>query len=258
VVSLSTADWAAVGTAFLVALIEMTDVFALVYALGAGARSMRPGLQGATGGVAVVALIGIVIGSGLSLAQTEFSEAAIHVTATVVLWGFGVVLFRSTLKSYIQEARKQAGRPTPKKTFRDPGSMTWSELTILGFTVGATETFEAVVPLLALSAQGMAPEAIVGGILGGLVLVPIGWVLRERVKRIKVPPLKWVTTSAVFAFAAQWTFEALVEVGATPLSPNTSAFELALFIPPFLIAALLVTRGTIELWVRDERRRAAG
>lgn len=250
--SLSTAVLAAFATAFLVALVEMTDVFALVYALGAGVKSMRPGVLGASGGVAVVAAVGLVIGASLSLAAQEFSEAAIHAVATVVLWGFGVILLRSTLKSYVQEAKKRQGISGPKKSFPPPSAMTSSELMILGFTVGATETFEALIPLLALSAQGMAAEAIAGGVLGGLVLVPIGWVLRERVKRVKVPLLKWVTTSAVFAFAAQWTFEALVEIHATPLPPNESALVLSLFIPPLFIASLLIVRGIVEVWVRSE------
>lgn len=237
--------------AFLVALIEMTDVFALVYALGAGVKTMRPGLLGAVGGIAVVCVIGVAIGASLNLAQQEFSEAVVHGLATIVLWGFGFVLLRSTLKTYVQEARKKQGTSGPKKAYPPPSSMTSTELTVTGFTVGLTETFEAMVPLLGFAALGYAPEAVVGGVLGGLVLVPIGYVLEERVKRIKVPTLKWVTTSLLLAFAAQWSFEALVEIGITPLPSTESPFVLSLFIPPLIVASLLIVRGIIELWVRS-------
>lgn len=249
--ALSPAAWTALATAFLVAMLEMTDVFALVYALGAGARSMRPGLLGAVTGVAIVAAIGVTIGATLSFAQTEFSEALVHAAATIVLWGFGFFLLRSTLKTYVQEERKRQGNAAPKKSYPPPSSMTPSELAVTGLTVGLTEAFEAMVPLIAIAAQGMAPEAAVGGVLGGLVLVPVGYVLRERIKKVKVPPLKWVTTSLLFAFAAQWSFEALVEIGVTPLPSNASAFLLALFLPPLIIASLLIVRGIIEIWVRS-------
>jgi len=224
--------------AFVVTVLEMTEVVALVFALSADhAAGPRHGAIGATVGIAVVAGAALALGAAFLALPREYLLWA----SAALLSGFGVFLTRSTLRTYRRErAAAAAGVPVSAR----PRVITQF---LGGFTVGAVEGTEVVVVLLALAAAGQAGTAVVGAIAGGLVLVAATAVVHERVRRIKTRWLKLGATGVVFAFAAFWTGEA-----AGVRWPYGD-----LLLVPFFAAALLLVRGTIALWLAGEGRSAA-
>ncbi len=183
--------------AFLITVVELTEVVALVFALHGETGSVR---HGALGAVAGVALVAAVAGLGGTLILRVPSRDLLLASA-VVLAGFGVFLFRSTLKSYRRARAARAGSAagTPSgRTVQFAG----------GFTVGVVETIEAVIVLLPIAAAGQATAAVVGAVAAGILLVAIALAVHEQIRRIKVPWLKWGATSLLFAFAVFWAGEA--------------------------------------------------
>ncbi len=212
----------ALVAAFLITVVEMTEVVALVFALSADHDSIRHGAAGAVSGTAVVAFLAFAFGALLlSVPRIEFLWAA-----TVVLFAFGFFLFRSTLRAY---RRQRRGSPAPPKSH---AALQFAG----GFSVGAVEAIETVIVLLALAAAGYGLSALVGAVTAGACLVVAASIVRERIRRIKVPWLKLGATSLLFAFAVFWAGEAIGY-------PWPGA-DLAL-VPLFLVA-LVVVRGAIR------------
>ncbi len=217
----------ALVVAFVVTMLEMTEVVALVFALGADHATLRPAASGAVAGTATVALL--AIGAGAVL---------LAVPTALLLWGaagtlaaFAVFLFRSTLRTY---RRARAGSPPPI------GPRGHAVQFVGGFTVGAVEATEAVIVLLALTAGGQGLAAIVGAVAGGAVLVVAAFAVHERIRRIKVPWLKLGATSMVLTFATFWAGEA-----AGVAWPGDD-----LFLVPIFVIALVVVWAGIALGLR--------
>ena len=216
--------------AFLITLLEMTEVVALVFALSAEHHTLAHGAAGAVSGTTMVALVALGFGA-LILA---FPDDYLLWASAVVLLGFGLFLFRSTLRTY-RRARASAAAP--------PGTAPASRSALQfagGFSVGAVESTEAVIVLLALSAAGYAFSAIVGALVGGAVLVVAAALAHERIRRIKVPLLKLGATSLLFAFAVFWAGEAA----------GLAWPEGDLMLLPLFLVALVLVRGAIELRLR--------
>ena len=216
--------------AFLITLLEMTEVVALVFALSAEHHTLAHGAAGAVSGTAVIALVALGFGA-LILA---FPHPDLLWASAIMLGAFGVFLFRSTLRTY-RRARAKSSPPSASS------SGTRSALQFAGgFSIGAVEATEAVVVLLALAAAGYGFSALVGAVAGGAVLVVATAVVHERIRRIKVPLLKLGATSLLFAFAVFWAGEA-----AGVAWPGSDLILLPLF-----VLALLGVRGAIGLALR--------
>ena len=213
--------------AFLITLLEMTEVVALVFAIGADAASIRPGATGATAGVAVVAAIALGFGALLTAIPSPYFLTA----AAAVLAAFGVFLFRGTLRAYRRAARPGSAPPPARGALQFGG----------GFAVGVVESTEAVIVLLALAAAGYGVSAAVGAIVAGVLLVIVAAVVHERIRRIKVRLLRLGGTSVLFAFAVFWAGEA-----AHLAWPGGD-----LVLLPLVLAAALVVRGAIALALRQ-------
>jgi Ca2+/H+ antiporter, TMEM165/GDT1 family len=216
-----------VVVAFVITIVELTEVVALVFALSADADTVRHGALGATAGVTVVALV--ALGAGAAVLRAP--HLALLWASAVVLAAFGVFLFRSTLKTY---RRSHGLLPTPPP--RSAAALQFAG----GFTVGAVEATEVVVVLLALTAGGQGAAAILGSVAGGVLLVAAAFAVHERMRRIKTAWLKLGATSMVFAFAAFWTGEAL----------NFPWPGQDLFLVPLFVAALVLVRGAIAVGLR--------
>jgi uncharacterized membrane protein len=184
--------------AFLITVLEMTEVVALVFALAADHTTVRHGALGAVGGTAVVSAIAFGFGAVL----IAFPRAYLLWGSAAVLAAFGVFLFRSTLKTYRRRKSALAGAPAPSSTGQTAAQFAG------GFSVGAVESTETVIVLLALAAAGYGFSAIVGAVLGGALLVCVALVVHDRIRRIKVPWLKVGGTAVVFSFALFWGGEA--------------------------------------------------
>jgi Ca2+/H+ antiporter, TMEM165/GDT1 family len=222
--------WPALLVAFLVTLLELTEVVVLVFALSADHHTVSHGAAGAVGGTAVVGAAALAFGAALiALPRSDLLWAS-----AVVLAGFGAFLFRSTVKSYRKrEAARASGGAAPaasKVALQFAG----------GFSVGAVESTEVVVVLLALTAAGYGAMAILGAVSAAALLVVATFLLREKVRRIKVPWLKLGATSMLFSFAVFWAGEA---AGFT--WPGSD-----LFLIPLFLAGVALVRGGVEVVLR--------
>jgi uncharacterized membrane protein len=222
--------------AFVITLIEMTEVAVLVLALGAEEESLRHAATGAIAGTAVVAVAALLVGSAVSAIPSE----ELLVASAVVLTGFGVFLFRSTLRTYRQVPARSIGGPLPSR--RAPVVHFAG-----GFTVGVVEAVETVIVLIPLAAAGQATAALVGALSAGAVLVVAVLLTHERIRKIKTPWLKLGATALIFTYAVFWAGEAL---GLTwPLGD--------LFLIPLFVAGVIIVRGAIALMLRPPSRPAA-
>lgn len=224
--------------ALVITVIEMTEVVALVLALGADEASLRHGAAGALAGCAAIALV--ALGSGAALLAAP--RAYLLWAAAVVLAAFGVFLFRSTLRTYRRLWASEAAGPSagPPAAARRIAQFAG------GFTVGAVEATEVVVVLLALTAAGYGGSAILGAVVGGAMLGLVALAVGEKVRRVKVPWLKLGGTSMLFAFSVFWGGEA-----AGVRWPGSD-----LVLVPLVVAALVVVRGALEAFRRSDRGRA--
>ncbi|MGC2289702.1 MAG: hypothetical protein WA688_07600 [Thermoplasmata archaeon] len=207
--------------AFLITLLEMTEVVALVFALSAGGPGLRHAIYGAISGVALVSAIALLAGTALERLPSDYLLGP----SAVVLAAFGVFLFRGTLRSYRRARAASSGgaaaayAPHPVVQFGG------------GFSVGLVETTEAVIVLLALAAPGYGLTALVGAVTAGAFLVALAWALKGQIRRIKVPTLRAFATSLLFTFSVFWAGEALHLAW-----PGDDLFLL----PLFVVAAILV------------------
>jgi uncharacterized membrane protein len=211
--------------AFVITLLEMTEVVALVFALRGEDDSIRHGVLGALAGTAVVGGIGLASGATITALPKEW----LLLGAAATLLAFGVFLFRGTRRAYRRmwhPAAAAAGKPGDR-SIQFGG----------GFTVGAIETTEAVIVLVALAAAGQGASALVGALAAGACLVAAAVLLHQQIRKVKVPLLRLGATSMLFTFAVFWSGEA---VGV----PWPGA---DLFLIPIFVAALLVVRGLLQL-----------
>ncbi len=213
--------------AFLVTLLEMTEVVALVFALSSDATSVRPGAYGAVAGVAVIGGIALGFGALLSAIPSPYFLGA----AAIVLAAFGGFMFRGTLRAYRRAAQPGGAPPPPQRRALQFGG---------GFTVGMIESTEAVIVLLALAAGGSGLSALVGAVTAGVLLVIAALIVHDRIRRIKVRLLRLGGTSLVISFAIFWAGEAL--------GVNWPGADLILI--PLVVAVGLVVRGVIGLALR--------
>jgi uncharacterized membrane protein len=215
--------------AFLITVLEMTEVVALVFALAADHSTVRHGALGAVGGTAVVA--GIALGFGAVL--IAFPRNYLLWGSALVLAAFGIFLFRSTLKTYRRRRAAASGAAAP------PPSHSAAQFAG-GFSVGAVEATETVIVLLALAAAGYGFSALLGAIIGGAVLVVVAFAVHERIRRIKVPWLKVGGTAVVFSFAVFWGGEAA----------GVSWPGADLVLVPLVVLGVVLVRGGVEVVMR--------
>jgi Ca2+/H+ antiporter, TMEM165/GDT1 family len=224
--------------AFVVTLLELTEVAVLVFALSADQATVAHGALGAAVGTAVVGTVALVSGAALlGLPRQELLWAS-----AIVLAGFGAFLFRSTVRSYRRREDALKGRVPP----------TAPQRTVIqfagGFTVGAIETTEAVVVLLAITAAGYGATAVVGAVAAGILLVGATLLVHERIRRIKVPWLKLGATSLLFSFALFWAGQA-----AGIAWPGSD-----LILIGFFAGGVGIGRAMVEVALRRPRRSPAG
>ena len=207
-------------------MIEMTEVVALVFAFGAEQGGVRHGAWGAVSGTTLVA--------GATLA---FGVAIVSVPRDILLWssavvlaGFGVFLFRSTLRSY-----RRALAPIGPRTAPSTSTLKFAG----GFSVGVIESVETVIVLIPLAAAGNGFSALLGAGIAGAILVVTALFLHERVRKIKVPTLKLAATALLFSFAIFWGGEA-----ARVSWPGSD-----LILVPFVLAGALIVRAAIGLFM---------
>jgi uncharacterized membrane protein len=216
--------------AFLITVLEMTEVVAVVFALSADQRSVRPGAWGAVAGTSVVAAVALGFGAVI----IALPRGYLLWGAAVVLAAFGIFLFRSTLRTFRRAAAARTGAPTAIPPHRRV------VLFAGGFSVGVIEAIETVIVLLALAAAGYAFMALIGAVTGGAVLVVAALLVHEQIRKIKVPWLKLGATSVLLSFAVFWAGEA---AGVT--WPGSD-----LILIPLVVVVALLVRSAIGVGLR--------
>jgi Ca2+/H+ antiporter, TMEM165/GDT1 family len=191
----------AVIGAFIITLVEMTEVVALVFALGSHHGSIRTGALGAIAGTAAVSLVALAFGAAL----VALPRSYLLWGSSIALIAFGLFLFRSTVRSYRRARAAHAGSDLAAPPTKSSHAIQFGG----GFSVGVVEAVETVIVLIALAAAGYGVSALVGALAGGVLLVGVAAAMHERVRRLKVPLLKLGATSLLFAFAVFWAGEAL-------------------------------------------------
>lgn len=222
----------AIVAALVVTVLELTEVVALVFALSADHGTVRHGAYGAIAGVLVVAAFALLAGAlilALPVRDLLWGSAGL-------LGGFGVFLFRSTLKSYRRKRQPAAAAGSPKG---GAAALQFAG----GFSIGAIETTEAVIVLLALTAAGYGSSAAAGALAGGAGLVVAAVLVHDRIRKIKTVWLKLGATSLVLAFAVFWAGEA-----AGFSWPYGDVSLVGLF-----AVAVVVVRGALEAVLRTDR-----
>jgi uncharacterized membrane protein len=216
--------------AFLITVLEMTEVVAVVFALSADQHSVRPGAFGAVAGTTIVAAVALGFGALI----IALPRGYLLWGAAVVLAAFGVFLFRSTLRTYRRAAAARSGGP--------PTTLPNRRVVLFagGFSVGVVEAIETVIVLLALAAAGYAFMALIGALTGGAVLVAAALLVHEQIRKIKVPWLKLGATSVLFSFAIFWAGEA-----AGVSWPGSD-----LILIPLVVVVALVVRSVIGVGLR--------
>ncbi len=222
--------------AFVITLLEMTEVVILVVAVSADHPTARPGAAGAVVGVSAVAVVALAVGVSITLIHPVF----LLLVSGVLLAAFGVFLFRSTLRTYRRAAAPPSAIPPPKF-----GSAVQFGT---GLTAGAVEAVETVVVLLGITAAGYGTSAVVGALVAGGLLVVLAFAIHEQLRKVKVPWLKLVATSMLFTFAVFWFGEALGI--AWPYA------DLSLL--PLFTAAILIVRGAVQLGLPKTRNASPG
>jgi uncharacterized membrane protein len=185
--------------AFLITLLEMTEVVALVFALSAGGPQLRTAIYGALLGVVLVGAVALGAGAAIERLPTSYLLGP----SAVVLAGFGLYLFRGTLRSYRRARAAKSGTPSAAP---EPHAVVQFGA---GFSVGVVETTEAVIVLLALAAPGYGLTTLLGAVTAGAILVVLAWTFHGQIRRIKVPLLRLGATSLLFTFSIFWAGEAL-------------------------------------------------
>jgi uncharacterized membrane protein len=216
----------ALTLAFVITLLEMTEVVALVFALRGEDDSIRHGILGATAGSVLVAAIGLISGAAI----TSLPEQWLLFGAAVTLLAFGVFLFRGTRRAFRRTWHPSASSGPPKggdRAIQFGG----------GFTVGAVETTEAVIVLVALAAAGQGGSALVGAVAAVVCLVIAAAILHQQIRKVKIPLLRLGATSMLFTFAVFYLGEAFGV--AWPLDD--------LFLVPLFVLAILIIRPLIGL-----------
>jgi uncharacterized membrane protein len=220
--------------AFLITLLEMTEVVALVFALSAGGPQLRRTIFGALLGVALVGSIAFGAGAALERLPPSYLLAP----SAVVLAGFGAYLFRGTLRAY---RRAEAAKTGTTGSGPEPHPVVQFGA---GLSVGVVEATEAVIVLLALAAPGYGPTVIVAAFTAGAILVALAWALHGQIRRIKVPLLRAGATSLLFTFSIFWAGEAL----------HVSWPGDDLFLLPIFVLVVILVRVAIRVALRPTVR----
>ncbi len=215
--------------AFLITLLEMTEVVILVVAVSAEHPSARTGATGAVAGVGVVSLLAAGVGALLG----AFAHLYLLWVSGILLAAFGIFLFRSTLRSYRRAVHPAQGNGPSSEP---AGAVQFGT----GFTVGSVEAVEAVIVLLAITAAGYGLSALLGALAAGVILVVLALLVHERLRKVKVPWLKLLGTSMLFTFAGFWFGEALGVAW-----PGSD-----LFLVPLFILSVLIVRGAVQLGMK--------
>jgi uncharacterized membrane protein len=204
--------WPALAAAFLASLVEAVEALTIVLAV-ATVRGWRPAGLGALAGLAVLALIVVVLGPLLGHVSLRLLQLVIGVLLLLfgmrwlrkaILRAAGVIPLHDEATAFATETaelREQASR--------NEARLDW---------IGAITTFKAVVLeglevvfiVIALGAgRGMLIPASAGAVAACLVVAGVGLIVHRPLARVPENTLKFAVGIMLSAFGVFWTGEGL-------------------------------------------------
>ena len=204
--------WPAMTAAFLASLVEAVEALTIVLAV-ATVRGWRPAGLGALAGLAVLALIVVVLGPLLGHVPLRLLQFVIGVLLLLfgmrwlrkaILRSAGVIPLHDetlTFATETAELREQARR--------NEARLDWLA-TLTTFKAVLLEGLEVVFIVIALSAgRGMLLPASAGALAACLLVVGVGFIVHRPLARVPENTLKFAVGVMLSAFGVFWAGEGL-------------------------------------------------
>ena len=204
--------WPAMTAAFLASLVEAVEALTIVLAV-ATVRGWRPAGLGALAGLAVLALIVVVLGPLLGHIPLRVLQFVIGVLLLLfgmrwlrkaILRSAGVIPLHDetlTFATETAELREQARR--------NEARLDWLA-TLTTFKAVLLEGLEVVFIVIALSAgRGMLLPASAGALAACLLVAGVGFIVHRPLARVPENTLKFAVGVMLSAFGVFWAGEGL-------------------------------------------------
>jgi uncharacterized membrane protein len=204
----SSLSWAVFVGAFVGSLIELVEVLAVVLVVGRVA-GWRNAIVGAGSAVGLVAVAGLVVGTGLTLIPAR----PLELLAGLILLGFGQAWARSVTKYYggVLGSPVEGDERLEEQLAREGGRGGWNAVALAtAFKSSLLESFEIAIVVIGLgTAGGRWFEAIGGALLATVILILFAFWFRAPLERAPVKPAKFAAASLLMGFGTYWVGEGL-------------------------------------------------
>lgn len=209
-------DWAHIGTAvtasFLASLVEFVEALTIVLAVGT-VRGWRPALIGTALGVLLLAVL--VLAFGPALQQVPLTTLQLVVGVLLLLFGMRW-LRKAILRSagIIGLHDEEAIYAKQTTALRTDGTVPPARLDKIAvattFKAVALEGLEVVFIVIATGAAGRTlVPAIFGAAAAGILVILMGFALRQPLTRVPENTLKYAVGVLLSAFGVFWVGEGL-------------------------------------------------
>jgi uncharacterized membrane protein len=231
-------------SAFLAAMVELTEAFTVVLAVGV-ACGWRPALGGTIGGLVVLALLVGILGPLLELVPLDLLQFVVG--ALLVLFGLRWLrkaILRAAGLMALHDERVAFAHETAALTRRSHGGRAAVGGGLTAFNAVLLEGLEVVFIVIAVGAgRGMLPYAALGAAVAAVLMLVIGAALARPLSKVPENALKLVVGLMLTAFGIFWTGE-----GIGVDWPGADLSLLAIFV---LFAVL--SAGAVR-WLKPRRR----
>ncbi|MEM0155854.1 MAG: hypothetical protein QW597_04545 [Thermoplasmataceae archaeon] len=208
-----------------IVILEMSEASAVAITISAETGGVGPILYTVLG-IFVVMVPAIFIGERISYLPIFL----VRIVSALLLLYFAQRLAKSARRSM----KFQKMNNFPKSEKETPGK---KGVSYTAFSVGAVESFEAAIVLVALFPESFGSTAY--GIIGGLIVVVVfSFVLRRGIRKLKQGIMKVAVSSILFTFSAFWFAESVVPISDLLLVP--------LFVLFFVLVYIFSTSGLTD------------
>jgi uncharacterized membrane protein len=202
----------AVVAAFLASFVEFVEAFTIVLAV-ASVRGWRPALAGAAAGLTLLIALVLVFGKAIDNVPLYLLQLAVGVLLLLfgLRWLRKAILRAAGIIALHDETRAFAAE---QEGLREAASRRESRLDWLaGATAGkavVVEGLEVVFIVLAVGAgRGLVIPASLGALAACLIVLAVGFALRQPLARVPENALKFCVGVMLSAFGVFWTGEGL-------------------------------------------------
>jgi uncharacterized membrane protein len=232
---------------FFAASIEVIEMVAIVVAVGV-ARSWRASLLGAAGGLGVLAVL--VVGLGTAVRNVPLTPVRLGVGALLLVFGLQWLrkgVFRVARDGWAAGLGEEDVDPSET----DPGNFDWTAF-VLSFKGVSLEGLEVAVIVVAFGAGADAiGSAVLGAVAAVLVLGVVGALTHRLIARLPRRALQLFVGAMLTTFGTFWSAEGV--------GMRWPGEELALLVLGVVYAvAALVLLGLVRRWLHETTEAAVG